>query len=207
VATVYAIAVLYYRRRKCLKKVWVAKTVHLRELVSNLDRYKRPILASFMSAVLVISIIFVGIFLLSGQGVSSEGYNYLEIFVDRVDMWNFTMHGPRLYNITTDEGLITLQVTNITMHLTAYSNMLLISCLDGKNLTMKVANASATKVVVYTTYIGWAGEEIYGNTSITTPSPKYPYAGYMALLNVRMKVVYMHAESFSAPQGFNLTFT
>ena len=86
-----------------MKKVWVAKNVHLRELVSNLDGYKRPILAFVMSAVLVVSIIFVGSFLLPGQSVSSEGYNYLEIFVGRVEMWNFTQHGPRWYNITGDE--------------------------------------------------------------------------------------------------------
>jgi len=190
-----------------LKKVWVAKNVHLRELVSNLDGYKRPILAFVMSAVLVVSIIFVGSFLLPGQSVSSEGYNYLEIFVGRVEMWNFTQHGPRWYNITTDEGLITLQVTNITIEKAAYLNMLLTSCLNGRNLTMMVPNATATKLIIYTTYIGWAKEKIYGNTSVTVPSwyPLPPPSPYLILGNVRMKVVYMHAESFSAPHGLNLT--
>jgi len=197
---------------------WVAKTFHPLELVRNIDRYKRLILAVLMSAVLVISIIFVGSFLLPGQSVSSDVYNYVEIFIERAWQWNYTMHGQMWYNITTDEGLVTLQVINITIEKAVYANQLLVSCLDGKNLTMKMpGNSTATKIIAYATYLaadspripGWNGT----TPDICTPSPGWlnrwgqPKAEEMIVSKLRMKLVYMHAESFLAPQGLNLTFT
>ena len=169
--------------RSCLK-VWVAKTVHLLEWVRNLDRYKRPILASLLSAVLIISIIFVGSFLLTARSGSSEGYSYFEIKNRKVHMINVTMYGPVMYH--------GLQVTNVTADWANITGMLLVSHLsDGRNLTMWASNAIATKLVVYTTLIKYADVEIYGNS---TRDYKFPV---FVKFNMYMKAVYQQAKSLS----------
>lgn len=173
-------------------KTWVAKTVHFLEPVRNVDRYKRLILASLMSAVLIISIIFVGSFLLTARSGSSDGYSYFEIINWRVEMKNWTMRGPVTYH--------GLQVTNVSADVANLTGMLLVRHLsDGRNLTMRVENAIATKMVVYTTLIKYAAVEIPGNMIIDWPI----YPSFIRL-NMYMKAVYVYEESFSI-SGLNLT--
>ena len=185
-------------------KMWVAKTVHLLEWVRNLGRYKRPILASLMSAVLIISIIFVVSFLPTARSGSGDGYSYFEITNGFVDMFNVSMKGPVTYN--------GLQVTNVTAdwaNITArkydwanLTGMLLVRHLpDGRNLTMRVENAIATKLTVYTTFIGWADAAYYGYSKIP---PALEFISRLRHANMRMEAVYVHAESFSA-SWLNLT--
>ena len=172
----------------------VAKTVHLLELVRNFDRYKRLILASLISAILIISIIYMRSFLPTAQSGSDGSYKYFEIYIWNVTIYNMTLKGPYIYNTT--EGSI--EVTNVTILNTSMSEMLLIK--KGSRLELEALDAFTTNLMVYTTYFngtmlfeggGSAYIEAYGNRTYNIP----PLGGYMS--DIYMKVVYLEAESFS----------
>ena len=175
-------------------KMWAVKTVHLPEWVGNFNRYKRLILASLISAVLIISIIYMGSFPPIAQSGSGGSSNSFEIRIENVKMTNVTMKGPCIYNTT--EGPI--EVTNVTADVANMSEMLLVK--EGSRLELAVPSAIATKLVVYTTYLegwikfeNWVWIDVYGNE--TAPLPPI---GELLMTAAYMEAVYMHVESFSA---------
>jgi hypothetical protein len=182
-------------------KMRAVKAVHHPKRVRSFNRYERLILASLTSAVLIISIIYMGSFpitALSGSGGSS---NYFEVYIGNVTMTNVTMIGPRIYSSI--EGPI--EVTNVTADVANLSGMLLVK--EGSKLELEAPGAFVTKLMVYTMHlIGFIpfdslGKiECYGNGTVGVSFPS------IILVDVYMKAVYLQAESFSA-QGLNLTCT
>jgi hypothetical protein len=171
-------------------KTWAAKTVHLPEGVRNSGRYKRPILASLISAVLVISIIYLGSFSPAARSSSGGSSNSLVIYLSNATMTNVTLDGPHTYN--------SLNVTWVTADVVNMSKMLLVK--EGSNLELGAPSAFATKLVLYTTYLeAWTPVDhiveilYHGNT--TVHSFFFPK---LIIYNASMEFVYMQAESFSA---------
>jgi len=172
----------------------VAKTVHLLELVRNFDRYKRLILAYVTLAVLIISVIFVGNFLLTARSSPSNGYSFIIMKIGKAAMTNMSMVGPWTY-----EGI---HVINVTMDLSDFSNMsLVVRFADGKNLTMNVPSGYATKLKMYVTYLedGYIGPlYIKYNATFLAEQGLFvdSWFGYAIMTGVYMEVVYLHQESF-----------
>jgi hypothetical protein len=170
------------------------KTVHHPKRVRNFSRYKRLILASLISAVLLISIFCTESFLptaLSDSGGSSGSF---EIYVGNATMTNVSFTGPCIYNSTGGQ----MEVTNVTADVANLSEMLLVK--DGSRLELEAPNAFSTKLTFYTTYLSslvdfdnWVEIEIYGNTTVDLSIPQ------LCFTNASMVTVYMQAESFSAP--------
>lgn len=170
-------------------KMRVAKTVHLPERVRNFNRYKRLIVAALISAVLIISIIYMGRFFPTAKSGSGGSSNSFKIYFRNATFTNVTLEGPYTYN--------SLNVTKTTVTNATISEMLLIK--EGSMLELAVPSANATKLIVYTTYLtgltpldNLVRIKCYGNETIYLPAPE------LIMFNAYMEVVYMHAESFSA---------
>lgn len=160
-------------------------------------------MAFLVSAVLIISIIYMGSFPPTAKSGSGGSSNSFEIRIENVKMTNVTMVGPCIYN--TAEGPI--EVTNVTADVANMSEMLLVK--KGSRLELEVPSAIATKLMVYTTYlIGFIpfdslGKiECYGNGTVYPP----PFPS-ITLIDMYMEVVYLHTENFSAPLGLSLMCT
>jgi len=170
-------------------KMWAVKTVHLPEWVRNFGRYKRPILASLISAVLVISIIYLGSFPPAARSGSGGSSNSFVIYLGNATMTNVVMEGPYTYN--------SLNVTRVTADVVNMSEMLLVK--EGSKLELGAPSAFATRLVVYTTYLeAWTPLDnivritCYGNETMYFPQSA------LSIFNATMFVVYMQAEYFSA---------
>ena len=174
------------------------KTVHP-ERLRNFNRYKRPILASLISAVLIISIIYMGSFLPTAQSGSGSSSNFFEIYIRNATLTEVTMKGPYTYN--------SLNVTVVTVDVADLSEMLLIKEEEGSRLELEVPRASATKLMIYTVYLkstipvdGSIPMETYGNVTLDFSFRE------LHLIYVYMKAVYQQAESFSTSR-LSLTCT
>lgn len=179
-------------------KMWVVKTVHLPERVRNFNKYKRLIVVALISAVLIISIIYMGRFFPTAKSGSGGNSGSFEIYLESVMMTNVTIGGP--YNFSS------INVTKITADVANMSEMLLVK--EGSRLDLTAPTAFATKLVVYTTYLegrvkfdGFPWIFVYGNESV----PPLP-TDWLYMTNAYMKAVYLEAESFSAPE-LSLTCT
>lgn len=176
-------------------KTWAAKTVHLPEGV-RIGGYKRPILASLISAVLIISIIYLGSFSPAARSGSGGSSNSFAIYLGNATMTNVLLEGPYTYN--------SINVTKITADVVNMVNMSLIK--EGSRLELGVLTAFATKLVLYTTYLeAWTPLDnivkirCHGNETLYFPADWFiirpPREG---MWGSYMEVVYMQAESFSA---------
>ncbi|MGQ9459749.1 MAG: hypothetical protein ACUVRA_00770 [Candidatus Bathyarchaeaceae archaeon] len=171
-------------------KTWAAKTLQT-------AGYKRPILASLISAVLIISIIYLGSFppaARSGSGGGSS--NSFVVYLGNATMTTVVLEGPYIYN--------SMNVTKITADVVNMVNMSLIK--EGSRLELGVLTAFATKLVMYTTYFeAWTPMDnivkirCYGYETVYLPADWFiirpPEEG---IWGAHMEVVYMQAESFSA---------
>lgn len=182
-------------------KMWAVKKVHRSKRVRNFNSYKRLILASLISAILVISIFYMESFLPTVHSGSSGSSSSFEIYIANASLTNVTFNGPCIYNST--EGSI--EVTNVTADVADISGMLLVK--EGSRLELETPTAFATKLTLYTTYLSsfvdfdnWVEIEIYGNTTVDLSFLT------LAFTTAYMETVYMQAESFSTP-WLNLTCT